>query len=95
MQRFGRFGLLWVVTSTSTRFLFLPPPTPHRPWVQRSVGLPRSLYFKRSSLCYLLFLLNEPALHVQLCRFLNMSEVRTRMLLCERPMFRFGEQVEQ
>ena len=50
---------------------------PSGPWLQRSLGLQRSLYLKRSSFCCLLFLRNEPAFHVLLCRFRDPSEPLT------------------
>ena len=89
---FNRCRLAAVATRRSTRLLFL---SPLGPWLQRSLRLPRSLYLKHSSFCCFLVLRNEPAFHVLLSRFLDPSEPLTRLLRCQRPVFRVGGQVEQ
>ena len=79
-----------MISLLSTR---LPPRPPgHR--VQRRPKLLRIWYLKRSSFCYIILLLDEPAFYVLLCRFLNTSEPLARFLRCQRPLFLFGEQVK-
>ena len=77
-------GLAVISAPPPTRLL-LPPPR-GLGWVLRRLKLPRTVYRKRSSFCYVILLLNEQALHVLLCRFLNTSEPLARFLRCQRPI---------
>ena len=62
-----------------------PLPPPLGLWAKRRLKALRISPPRRSSFCYTLPLLDEPALHAQLCRFLNTSEPLARFLRCQRP----------
>ena len=62
-----------------------PLPPPLGLWAKRRLKALRIFPPRRSSFCYTLPLLDEPALHAQLCRFLNTSEPLARFLRCQRP----------
>ena len=57
-----------------------PPPGP---WAQRRLKLLYIFYLERSPCIYVLL----SALHVRVCRFLNVSKRLARFLRCQRPLF--------